>query len=350
MATVTRYVNTASSAGGDGTTNATSGANRAYVSMVACEAAEQTDLVAAGDILDIIAEGSAADTARVNWLGWTTDSSNYVNVRTTLANRHDGKWDNSSYRLDVNGTSVSEAMKVTDADVRLEGLQIGLNTAPGSAAYGIYGVSTGGDLYISHCIIRSTMSAGGNQYGVNSATSNTRIWNTFIYNFEDSGIQSGSSGSYTVRAYNVTIINCRRGFRASGNVFVVKNCLGDSNGDVDFTGTFTSAEYNASSDGTAPGTNSRTSQTFTFVDAGGDDYHLASGDGGAKDFGVDLSSDPNLAFSDDIDGDTRSGSWDIGADEFVGAPPSGRIMGSLAGYGGLAGHGGLAGPHGGLAG
>lgn len=31
------------------------------------------------------------------------------------------------------------------------------------------------------------------------------------------------------------------------------------------------------------------------------------------------------------------------------APPTGRIMSSLAGGGGLAGHGGIAGPHGGLA-
>ena len=33
MATITRYVNTASTPGGDGTTNATSGANRAYASL-----------------------------------------------------------------------------------------------------------------------------------------------------------------------------------------------------------------------------------------------------------------------------------------------------------------------------
>ncbi len=30
-----------------------------------------------------------------------------------------------------------------------------------------------------------------------------------------------------------------------------------------------------------------------------------------------MSSDANLSFSDDIDGETRSGTWDIGADEFI---------------------------------
>lgn len=36
----TRYVNTASTAGGDGTTNATTGPNRAYPSHEACRVAE----------------------------------------------------------------------------------------------------------------------------------------------------------------------------------------------------------------------------------------------------------------------------------------------------------------------
>ena len=48
MAVITRYVNTAS-AGGDGTTNAESGATAAYASLNAWEAAEATDLVTAGD-------------------------------------------------------------------------------------------------------------------------------------------------------------------------------------------------------------------------------------------------------------------------------------------------------------
>ncbi|MCK5081627.1 MAG: hypothetical protein KAR31_01850, partial [Candidatus Omnitrophica bacterium] len=55
-----------------------------------------------------------------------------------------------------------------------------------------------------------------------------------------------------------------------------------------------------------------------FVDEANDDFHLASNDTGAKDLGTDLTSDANLAFSDDIDGDTRPvapGTWDIGADE-----------------------------------
>lgn len=61
------------------------------------------------------------------------------------------------------------------------------------------------------------------------------------------------------------------------------------------------------------------SATFTFENGAGDDYHLASNDAGGIDKGTDLSGDGTFAFDDDIDGDTRSGTWDIGFDEYVAA-------------------------------
>lgn len=61
-------------------------------------------------------------------------------------------------------------------------------------------------------------------------------------------------------------------------------------------------------------------RTVTFEDEAGDDFHLDSTDTGAVDYGTDLSGDANLAFTDDIDGNTRSGTWDVGADEII-APP-----------------------------
>ena len=53
-----------------------------------------------------------------------------------------------------------------------------------------------------------------------------------------------------------------------------------------------------------------------FVDPTGSprDLHIISGSD-ATDAGADLSGDANLPFSDDIDLDARSGSWNIGSDE-----------------------------------
>lgn len=49
------------------------------------------------------------------------------------------------------------------------------------------------------------------------------------------------------------------------------------------------------------------------MNEGSYDFHLDSSDTAAKDQGYDLSA----IFTTDIDGDTRSGTWDIGADEYV---------------------------------
>ena len=82
MALITRYVNTGSTSGGDGTTNDTTGANRAYVSLSAAEAAEQTDLVSAGDSIEILCSGSTHDTTIVTFSGCTTGASNTITVKT----------------------------------------------------------------------------------------------------------------------------------------------------------------------------------------------------------------------------------------------------------------------------
>ncbi|MCK5013631.1 MAG: hypothetical protein KAS66_07415, partial [Candidatus Omnitrophica bacterium] len=59
--------------------------------------------------------------------------------------------------------------------------------------------------------------------------------------------------------------------------------------------------------------------SVSFIDETGTppDFHLSPTDTVAKDKGTDLSSDSNLAFSNDIDSSTRSGTWDVGADEWT---------------------------------
>ena len=76
---------------------------------------------------------------------------------------------------------------------------------------------------------------------------------------------------------------------------------------------------NLSSDTTAPGTGSLTSKTaanqFVSTVAGSEDYHLKTGSD-AEDAGANLGSTPT-GIDEDIDGAPVSGTWDMGADEFV---------------------------------
>ena len=114
----------------------------------------------------------------------------------------------------------------------------------------------------------------------------------------------------TTYYYNCNAIdNVNDGFNEGGGTTqVCKNCLATGNTADDYEGGagYTGSVNNASGDATAPGTGSRINQTFTFVDAPNDDYHLDDTDAGAQGFGSDLSADGTFPFDDDIDGDTRS--------------------------------------------
>jgi hypothetical protein len=70
-----------------------------------------------------------------------------------------------------------------------------------------------------------------------------------------------------------------------------------------------------SSDSTAPGGSSQTGRSaadqFVSITSGSENFHLKSGADA-----INMGQNQSLLFSDDIDGQIRSGAWDIGADEY----------------------------------
>jgi hypothetical protein len=110
----------------------------------------------------------------------------------------------------------------------------------------------------------------------------------------------------------------------------LKNNLanGNTTNDYYFEGGHTRNTATNLSEDTSSPNNTWDSKAVTFENEGSDNFHLASGDTAAKDQGTDLSADAALAFSDDVDGATRSGTWDIGADEYTAAAAtsSGRLL------------------------
>ena len=190
------------------------------------------------------------------------------------------------------------------------------------------------DVRISNCLIRGGPNTGDGSAIVAIDDGVVRVSNCIVWDHGWRGVRSSgfSSAALTIYCYNVTCCDCATVTGAEGAfdrdgsaVFVVKNCIGQNPNTslaasaAHFQGTFSSAEYNLSGDTTAPGTNSRTSKTVTFVAAGSDNFLLSPSDTEAKDFGKDLSGDANLAFSDDIIGTARpqGASWDMGASEAV---------------------------------
>lgn len=131
---------------------------------------------------------------------------------------------------------------------------------------------------------------------------------------KDSGSGSNASGflsikystSSTLYCYNCTSTGNKYGILCGTNTtLVAKNCIAQGNTTSNIQGTVTQT------------TNATSGVTFA-----ADGYHLAAADTVAKDQGTDLSgaaphNETAFPFDDDIDDNTRSGTWDIGADEYV---------------------------------
>lgn len=296
-----------------------------YTSLSAAEAGEDDlgDLVTRDEWMHFVCYPMEDTTAVIIW-GFTTDATTHY-VEVSPSQNHNGKWNDSLYRI---GVANAPVINIYDSYVRINGLQLYNSvSAVNGRCITCNQSTTTNDIRVSNCIMRANGASGSYYYGgIVSADSKTnwKIWNNIIYDFINgtsfsAGITiNGNSGEI----YNNTVVNCYIGIwsSATGVVVAKNNLIKGSGNSYTYIGTFADGtDYNAtdSTDSIGKGSNNRTSQTFTFVDADNDDYHLASNDAGAKDYGV---SDPGSGlFSDDIDGQTRSGTWDIGADEYVSA-------------------------------
>jgi len=292
----------------------------------------------AGNMVIAVAECyPMEDPTPVTIYGWTTSTTNYIEIRTPAAYKHSGKWDTNAYIMDV-GAANADSIYINEANVRINGLQIYLSKDDADTSNGIeiYGDGTNpDDIRISNCIIKGKGNyATNNKRGifapnVGAAGSKIRIWNNIIYDFKGAG--ANYYGAYVRNAnrtyyiYNNTLVNCAYGFyRDSGVDILMNNITQDCPDGFSGGGWDASSDYNLSDIASdAPGSNSRNSATVTFVNKTNKDFHIAEDDANALDFGINLSTDTYLSFGADIDGDARSGNWDIGADEFNGS--SGQV-------------------------
>ena len=188
------------------------------------------------------------------------------------------------------------------------------------------------DFKLSHCIIKGNGAGSmGDYYGVelnSNLSGDLYVWNNIIYDFNVTNSSSGggiliNDSGYNSYIYNNTIFNCKVGIEQISGTAVVKNNVTQLCQDG-YAGTFGAASTNNVSDivSDALGLNPLTGRVYFAEenDAGNLDFHLNPFDTLAKDNGIDLSSDPNWQFSEDLDKQTRTGSWDIGADEVEDAP------------------------------
>jgi hypothetical protein len=339
---ITRYIHTGvvggtqNTPGGDGTSTNLTGANRAFNSLHdairASFLSEPTTLAVPWKFVRL---GNYPDTGAVTQVTWNrvgTSYTNYLWVDVHPDWRHSGVWNtNKAWGAVTNDSMIynNGPGPLTASHLRFSWLQ-GQVTSTDSADYNVFRGSTlnitnaGGanaaDIRFYNCIARGIVTAGGNNIigfrnspynGEANGGGRTRIWNSIAFGCE-TGFESDRDATHYV--------NCT----AYGNTnsyigpMVTINCISAAhNGGVaGFNSTGNGgglSRNNATDDTSAPGPHSRQSQTFTFVDAANFDFHLQSGDTGAKNFGLNFPL--NVLFNYDIDAQTRSGTWDIGADE-----------------------------------
>lgn len=326
---ITRYVNTLSTAGGDGTTNATSGASRAFATSRECLDSLGTSL---SDSTVVWCEGSVADTSDLYQVPWDMTTNGFklyfigeqspIHPNFSIAKA--GKYDTTLYRNERTNTHCF--YNNLPAHVEWHGLQAQC-TANDASNYNCFRttnanqVGAGIDFIVAHCIAKGVSTGGSTVYGFQPGVPGSGVGRSRIYNCVAIGCNQAFVNDNNSESY---IWNCTVGGSGIGYVnnatCSVRNCL-VTGATVGFVGTFHgSSSHNAEDDGNgAPGASSYTGTTFTFVNAAGGDYHLASGDTGARGRGI---ADPgNGLFINDIDGRVRGVTWDIGAHQFATVHP-----------------------------
>jgi len=314
MADDNKFVNTGSTAGGNGTENVKTGANRAYPTRASWNTSEATNLVTDGNIhvLQCDGDGGTDDATRLTISAWTTGASNYITVTNVNSYRHRGAANyaklfqmNEDYYREVGyvgehlstsgNTSNNDSVINVDSaggsssDIRFTNIHI-----MGGPREGI--VHAGGVGYYDNILIEDCVGNYGFYSTYNSSSPNGTVLR-----------QATVVNSGTVEA-----IGCQ-----NANYLTAKNCYAHDNGSTNGGyGTNVQTNYVTCS---SSGLNNVAFSTTNFEDvsSGTEDLHVKASSA-LENGGTDISGDTNSVPSD-LDGV----SWDLtptlGVYEVVGA-------------------------------
>jgi len=273
-----------------------------FTSLATWESATDNDLVTAtaGEILDCRDDAVSFDDVVV-LSGATTSATFYRLIRPATGQGHDGTVLNG---FTIISTTDVDCIQVQEDNSKIQDLLIRLNINGTAIRAAIELNNTGNE--VVGCIVFDNTNAGtGTTYGGRHNASSTT--SGFINcSFQD-GDGRGSIAS-TGFFYNCTAVNnVLDGFDLQNALVTLKNCVSDGNGqDYDRhetlgVGVNCYGDQATNATNFNSNTNNQANTTFTFINAGADDYRLASGsDGADAGDGVDLSADGVFAFDDDI--------------------------------------------------
>lgn len=354
--------------GGNGTTNATSGANRAYISLSAAEAAEQAidnDLSSTG-IITFSCEGTTNDTTKVLFAGYINASaSNYILVITSGTGIHDGTAD-TGY---VITTSSGHVIEIDIPFTRIGNFGVGLDiksTSTTTSDEGIRFDLGAADLQTCYAvanIVRSTTatsqkdgiyvnphSGGGRNLTLNAFVNIIYGWNRggiHAQNFQGTGtvllnaihnvLHGNGTGDISAfeTSTNVTTVDSFNNICASTNSFVgagTGSVLWTGSNNVTLDANFNLGSMTAGAQATSGiATTTKTTGAwivFVNITGGSEDYSLF--DEAAGNLPVDFGADKTATVPNDAIGNAYSTTPDNGALEFQGGGPVTLLPTSIA--------------------
>ncbi len=326
MADQTRYVNTDSTTGGDGTTNATGGANRAYPVLAEAVTDANANKVQADTwTIYLSAPSGVADTTAAGTLNAATeiDGDVYIFANTGQEAVITG-WDTAIYTLEVDS---ADAIIIHTGYVWIDGLQGQVTGAADrwSVIRVRGGIPAATDFRFSNMRLRGVGSGTATLYGIHSRDDGNAygaysIWNVIAEDFIGG---DGDSAAFfcdyatTYDVYNSLAYNSATGFERRAYTMNVENSVSFKNGD-DFNGTITITK-SASDDNDVESvaeSGGGVEWPDDFAGAAAGDFTLVVGSNLIGAGTVDPSSG---VFDDDIAGTTRGAAWDVGPFEFVAA-------------------------------
>lgn len=278
------------------------------------------------------------DTVNVN--GMVTSATNNYTITSKPSFRHTGT---AATGCGINRTTSTDGtITLTQNHSVLEWLTVKSTFNSSGTQGNVINVpnSSQTSIIIRNNIVYDSSNVGANGYnGIRSiAVGTTHILNNLVYNIETTGI-TGSNSTGTYNLYNNTTYGCTTGHGGGSGTVNCINALSLGN-TTDMSGcdvTTTSATTDTT--GTLDGVIA--SDVFTNLTGGSEDFHLISNVTGVIDGGTDQGTTNDVQF--DIDGydrDTTGVTWDMGADEFVGAVVStgtprisGMIISGMTGNG-----------------
>lgn len=257
-------------------------------------------------------DGDLSDKVLID--GSTTNSTNYMKVTVPLSERHSGTA-SSGFKLTRTQSVDNDYLLYVLDDYFV--IEFAILKIVGGGNNGFTGVVLDrfiNGLRVSNCIIYATSEIRNNKGVTSEGNATQYVYNCILYGWTDSTFGTGE-GLHSERGsavfYNNTLYNCRTGITGSSGD-LIKNNLSLDSSSACYSYSGATVSNNGSSDATGTLTGLSSSTEVVSTTATSENLHLKAG-ASSINAGTNLGSPYDV----DIDGYTRTGTWDIGADEFV---------------------------------